>query len=62
MTTVYLVRHVETKDVQGLFWASNLDMLWDYMDSIGDPVDFEFADLGAHGAIADTSTPVGEGT
>lgn len=55
---VYLVRHIETKEVQGLFWGT-LDEIWDQLDELTDPLGFEYARLKA-GALYNTFQ-IGEG-
>lgn len=50
----YLVRHRERKTLLGLFVASDLDWLWDLVDEICDPFDYEWsrianASLACHG-------------
>lgn len=55
---VYLVRHIETKEVQGLFWGS-LDDIWDQLDELADPLGFEYAPL-KPGALYN-NFPIGEG-
>lgn len=54
----YLVRHIKTKEIQGIFWGS-LDEIWDAMDELGDPFGFEYAAL-APGALY-TDAPIGKG-
>lgn len=47
---VYLVREAETTAVHGIFWAKSLADLWDAVDEMGDPSDFEWAKIwGASG-------------
>ena len=45
----YLVRHKETKEIQGIFWGTKAE-IWDTMDELGDPADCEYAPL-SHGAL-----------
>jgi hypothetical protein len=56
---VYLVRHIESREFQGIFWAQSLAELWDLFDEIGDPLGFEFARIKS-GALYHQKT-VGEG-
>jgi hypothetical protein len=55
---VYLVRHIETKEVQGIFWGA-LDDIWDALDELCDPYGFEYAAL-KPGALY-TRAIIGEG-
>lgn len=55
---VYLVRHIETKEIQGVFWGS-LSEIWDCFDELSDPSDCEYAPL-RPGAIY-TNAPYGKG-
>jgi len=48
---VYLVRDIETKLFQGVFWASSKAELWDTFDEFGDPYGYEFAEIRRAGAI-----------
>lgn len=57
-TRIYLVRHIESHEVQGLFWGSPRE-IWDQMDEIGNPTEFEFATL-MPGALY-THAPIGSG-
>lgn len=56
--SVYLVRHIESKEVQGIFWGT-LAEIWDAFDEMGDPLGFEFAKL-KPGALF-TCAPIGKG-
>lgn len=35
---VYLVRHIATEEIQGIFWGSP-EQVWDCMDELDDPYD-----------------------
>jgi len=48
---VYLVRCVDTKLFQGIFWAESKADLWDTFDQFGDPLGFEFAAISGPGAL-----------
>lgn len=48
---VYLVRSIETKAFEGVFWAKSLADLWDTFDQFGDPYGYEYAALRASGAV-----------
>ena len=48
---VFLVRSIETKLFQGIFWASSKADLWDTFDQFGDPYGYEFARMEHCGAL-----------
>lgn len=48
---IYLVRSIETKRFEGVYWANSLGDLWDTFDQFGDPFGYEFAKLSEPGAI-----------
>jgi hypothetical protein len=48
---VFLVRSIETKAFEGVFWAERLADLWDTFDQFGDPFGYEYAALQTAGAI-----------
>lgn len=54
----YPVRHIETKELQGIFWGS-LEEIWDCMDELADPHHFEYAKL-SFGALY-SHAPIGQG-
>lgn len=56
---VYLVRHIETKEIFGVFWGSKAE-IWDAADEVCDPFGFEYAVLHGGGAIY-THSKIGEG-
>lgn len=47
---VYLVRRVDTKKIEGIFWGSKAQV-WDAVDEECDPVFFEYARLKPGGGI-----------
>jgi len=55
---IYLVRHIETKEIAGLFCGSKVEV-WDTVDEIDDPYSYEYAVLNS-GAIY-THAIIGEG-
>lgn len=42
---LYLVREAETTKVHGIFWASNPAGLWDAVDEMADPAEFEWTQV-----------------
>ncbi|AJY46985.1 hypothetical protein [Martelella endophytica] len=48
----YLVRSIETKHLHGIVWG-NLDDIWDVVDEVAEPSDFEFAKLGPGGMFSE---------
>jgi len=55
----YLVRERGKKILHGIFWAQNLGALWDTVDEMGDPSDFEYRQpLGSGGMWH--NIPIGE--
>lgn len=63
MIVVY-VRHIETKTLSGIFWASNHDNLWWVVDQIGDPPAFEYRSVETRGGgmevLSDINTDIWE--
>jgi hypothetical protein len=48
---IYLVRRHNSAEIHGIFWAKNMYALWDTVDEMGDPVEFEWAEIKTHGGI-----------
>ncbi|WP_409188409.1 hypothetical protein [Bradyrhizobium sp. RDM4] len=44
---VCIVRHIETREFQGIFWGKSIADIWDVFDELGDPSEFEYAALKA---------------
>jgi hypothetical protein len=42
---VYIVREIETREFQGIFWGRSVAEIWDLFDEVGDPFGFEYAEL-----------------
>lgn len=42
---VFLVRTIEGKHIQGVFWAASTADLWDAVDEMGDPAYCEYAEM-----------------
>lgn len=56
---VCLVRHVESKDFQGLFWGKTLADIYDEVDAeLADPYRFEYAFVDSGGLF--TRAPIGK--
>ncbi|AJY46512.1 hypothetical protein [Martelella endophytica] len=49
---VYLVRSADTKQLHGIVWG-NLDQIWDVVDEVAEPSDFEFAKLSPGGLFSE---------
>jgi hypothetical protein len=49
---VYLVRSAQTKHLHGIVWGT-LDQIWDVVDEVTEPEDFEFAKLGPGGMFSE---------
>ena len=47
----YLVRTAETTKIQGVYWARNLDELWDAVDEMADPSAYEFCRITRPGGV-----------
>lgn len=57
--SVYIVRHIETKEIHGLVWGT-LDQIWDIVDSEFDPYGFEFAKVPCGGLLTDEASGKGQ--
>lgn len=48
---VFIVREIESRAFEGIFWAETLADLWDTFDQVGDPLGYEYASINEPGAL-----------